>query len=115
MFKSYIELFGRVVNIWWASSGIQVLGLQVGQTYRFRVSAVNDAGVGPASLPSEPIAAHTKPGQAKELILHLYIKLCEMKKLQDSRCFAFLLGFFFFFCQEVLGFIFGFGFYTFVS
>lgn len=71
MFKSYIELFGRVVNIWWASSGIQVSGLQVGQTYRLRVSAVNDAGVGPASLPSEPVVAQTKPGQATKLILQI--------------------------------------------
>ncbi|KAM3873043.1 myomesin-3 [Diretmus argenteus] len=34
-------------------------GLQAGQTYRLRVSAVNGAGVGWASLPSEPITAQT--------------------------------------------------------
>uniref|UniRef100_A0A8C4ZFM7 Myomesin 3 n=1 Tax=Gadus morhua TaxID=8049 RepID=A0A8C4ZFM7_GADMO len=36
--------------------------LKTGQTYRFRVSAVNQAGVGGASLPTEPITALTPPG-----------------------------------------------------
>lgn len=40
----------------------KVSGLQAGQTYRFRVSAVNEAGVGSASLPTEPITAQTQPG-----------------------------------------------------
>nr|XP_054596971.1 myomesin-3 isoform X2 [Nothobranchius furzeri] len=40
----------------------KVSDLQRGQTYRFRVSAVNEAGVGPASLPSEPVVANTRPG-----------------------------------------------------
>ncbi|XP_023271028.1 myomesin-3 [Seriola lalandi dorsalis] len=40
----------------------KVSGLQAGQTYRLRVSAVNEAGVGCASLPSEPVTAQTKPG-----------------------------------------------------
>ncbi|XP_029360148.1 myomesin-3 isoform X2 [Echeneis naucrates] len=40
----------------------KVADLQTGQTYRFRVSAVNKAGVGCPSLPSEPITAQTKPG-----------------------------------------------------
>ncbi|XP_041798194.1 myomesin-3 [Chelmon rostratus] len=40
----------------------KVSGLQAGQTYRLRVSAVNEAGVGCASLPSEPVTAQTQPG-----------------------------------------------------
>ncbi|XP_053182875.1 myomesin-3 [Scomber japonicus] len=40
----------------------KVSGLQAGQTYRLRVSAVNEAGVGCASLPSEPVTAQTSPG-----------------------------------------------------
>ncbi|XP_076016919.1 myomesin-3 [Genypterus blacodes] len=40
----------------------KVSGLQAGGTYRFRVSAVNEAGVGCPSLPSEPITAQTQPG-----------------------------------------------------
>ncbi|XP_034089137.1 myomesin-3 isoform X2 [Gymnodraco acuticeps] len=37
----------------------KVSGLQEGHTYRLRVAAVNQAGVGPASLPTEPVTAHT--------------------------------------------------------
>ncbi|KAM8735526.1 myomesin-3 [Acanthopagrus schlegelii] len=40
----------------------KVSGLQAGQTYRLRVSAVNEAGVGCASLPTEPVTAQTLPG-----------------------------------------------------
>ncbi|KAM6910751.1 myomesin-3 [Xenentodon cancila] len=40
----------------------KVMGLQAGQTYRLRVSAVNEAGVGRASLPSEPTTVLTQPG-----------------------------------------------------
>ncbi|XP_034554592.1 myomesin-3 [Notolabrus celidotus] len=40
----------------------KVSGLQAGQTYRLRVSAVNEAGVSCASLPTEPITAQTRPG-----------------------------------------------------
>ncbi|XP_030606297.1 myomesin-3-like [Archocentrus centrarchus] len=40
----------------------KVSGLQVGETYRLRVLAVNEAGVGCASLPSEPVMAQTQPG-----------------------------------------------------
>ncbi|TDH11422.1 hypothetical protein EPR50_G00061450 [Perca flavescens] len=43
-----------------------VSGLQAGQTYRLRVSAVNEAGVGRASLPTEPVTAQTRPG-AKDI------------------------------------------------
>lgn len=39
----------------------KVSGLQEGQTYRFRVSAVNEAGTGWASLPSDPVIAQTTP------------------------------------------------------
>uniref|UniRef100_A0A3Q3EVU2 Myomesin 3 n=1 Tax=Labrus bergylta TaxID=56723 RepID=A0A3Q3EVU2_9LABR len=40
----------------------KVSGLQAGQTYRLRVSAVNEAGVSCASLPTEPVTAETRPG-----------------------------------------------------
>ncbi|XP_056142190.1 myomesin-3 [Lampris incognitus] len=40
----------------------KVTGLQAGQTYRFRVSAVNAVGVGGTSLPTEPVTAQTQPG-----------------------------------------------------
>ncbi|KAL7394101.1 hypothetical protein ABVT39_020649 [Epinephelus coioides] len=40
----------------------KVSGLQTGQTYRFRALAVNEAGVGSASLPTEPVTVQTKPG-----------------------------------------------------
>ena len=48
---------------------LQVSGLQAGQTYRFRVSAVNEGGVGRASLPSEPVTVWTQPGHSAVQIL----------------------------------------------
>ncbi|XP_030637314.1 myomesin-3 [Chanos chanos] len=41
---------------------LKVSGLLAGQTYRLRVSAVNEAGKGMASLPTEPVLTQTKPG-----------------------------------------------------
>uniref|UniRef100_A0A8C1SRH5 Myomesin 3 n=1 Tax=Cyprinus carpio TaxID=7962 RepID=A0A8C1SRH5_CYPCA len=41
---------------------LKVSGLQAGQTYRLRVSAVNTAGVGMSSVASEPVEAQTKAG-----------------------------------------------------
>uniref|UniRef100_A0A673JLD5 Myomesin-3-like n=1 Tax=Sinocyclocheilus rhinocerous TaxID=307959 RepID=A0A673JLD5_9TELE len=41
---------------------LKVSGLQAGQTYRLRVSAVNAAGVGMSSVASEPVEAQTKAG-----------------------------------------------------
>ncbi|KAK2903649.1 hypothetical protein Q8A67_008362 [Cirrhinus molitorella] len=41
---------------------LKVSGLQAGQTYRLRVSAINAAGVGMPSVASEPVEAQTKAG-----------------------------------------------------
>uniref|UniRef100_A0AAV2MA52 Fibronectin type-III domain-containing protein n=1 Tax=Knipowitschia caucasica TaxID=637954 RepID=A0AAV2MA52_KNICA len=40
----------------------KVSGLETGQTCRFRVTAVNEAGAGSPSLPSEPVTVATPPG-----------------------------------------------------
>ncbi|XP_056618512.1 myomesin-3 isoform X1 [Triplophysa dalaica] len=41
---------------------LKVSGLQSGQTFRLRVSAVNSAGVGMSSVPSEAVKAQTEAG-----------------------------------------------------
>lgn len=51
------------MNISCVSYDIQVSDLQAGHTYRLRVLAVNEAGVGCPSLPTEPVTAQTPPGQ----------------------------------------------------
>ncbi|NXX43305.1 MYOM3 protein, partial [Tricholaema leucomelas] len=51
-----------------ASTHLKVSDLETGQCYIFRVRALNKAGVGPPSLPSDPVVAKTKPG-TKEIEL----------------------------------------------
>ncbi|TRY72904.1 hypothetical protein DNTS_011798 [Danionella cerebrum] len=41
---------------------LKVGGLRAGRTYRLRVSAVNESGVGMTSVPSEPVTPQTEPG-----------------------------------------------------
>ncbi|NXY09944.1 MYOM3 protein, partial [Pteruthius melanotis] len=41
---------------------LQVSDLEPGKCYIFRVRALNKAGAGPPSLPSDPVVAKTKPG-----------------------------------------------------
>ncbi|XP_063033291.1 myomesin-3 [Melospiza melodia melodia] len=45
-----------------ASTHMKVSDLETGKCYIFRVRALNKAGVGPPSLPSDPVVAKTKPG-----------------------------------------------------
>ncbi|NWW70854.1 MYOM3 protein, partial [Climacteris rufus] len=45
-----------------ASTHMKVSDLETGKCYIFRVRALNKAGVGPPSLPSDPVVAKTRPG-----------------------------------------------------
>uniref|UniRef100_A0A3B5LGZ0 Myomesin 3 n=1 Tax=Xiphophorus couchianus TaxID=32473 RepID=A0A3B5LGZ0_9TELE len=53
---------GNQSDNWTILTAKPVTGLQTGHTYCFRVSAVNNAGVGRASLPSESVTVQTQPG-----------------------------------------------------
>lgn len=55
------------MNISCVSYDTQVSDLQAGHTYRLRVLAVNEAGVGCPSLPTEPVTAQTPAGQPSRL------------------------------------------------
>ncbi|NWQ60684.1 MYOM3 protein, partial [Neopipo cinnamomea] len=45
-----------------ATTHTKVSDLETGKCYIFRVRALNKAGIGPPSLPSDPVVAKTKPG-----------------------------------------------------
>ncbi|XP_009513437.1 myomesin-3 [Phalacrocorax carbo] len=45
-----------------ATTHMKVSDLETGKCYIFRVRALNKAGIGPPSLPSDPVVARTKPG-----------------------------------------------------
>ncbi|KAK7158319.1 hypothetical protein R3I93_009509 [Phoxinus phoxinus] len=77
MYKGQSEISGYIVDIsegaesedWTpvtseavTETHLKVSGLKAGQMYRLRVSAVNAAGVGMSSVPSEPVRAQTKAG-----------------------------------------------------
>uniref|UniRef100_A0A663EJV1 Myomesin 3 n=1 Tax=Aquila chrysaetos chrysaetos TaxID=223781 RepID=A0A663EJV1_AQUCH len=51
-----------------ATTHMKVSDLETGKCYIFRVRALNKAGIGPPSLPSDPVVAKTKPG-TKEIEL----------------------------------------------
>ncbi|KAJ7304345.1 hypothetical protein JRQ81_011895, partial [Phrynocephalus forsythii] len=50
------------------STHVKLSDLETGKCYRFRVQALNKAGIGPPSLPSDPVVVQTKPG-SKEIEL----------------------------------------------
>lgn len=53
----------------------------MGETYRFRVLAINEAGVGHASLPSEPVIAQTQPGKLLDKLYKLkFLCVCNNRK-----------------------------------
>lgn len=62
----------------------QVSGLQSGQTYRLRVSAVNSAGVGMSSVPSEAVKAQIKAGQIPERLRDDFISPSHSELLLNS-------------------------------
>uniref|UniRef100_A0A8C0GBV8 Myomesin 3 n=1 Tax=Chelonoidis abingdonii TaxID=106734 RepID=A0A8C0GBV8_CHEAB len=45
-----------------ASTHMRVSDLETGKCYIFRVRALNKAGIGPPSIPSDPVVVETKPG-----------------------------------------------------
>uniref|UniRef100_A0A8B9UEG1 Myomesin 3 n=1 Tax=Anas zonorhyncha TaxID=75864 RepID=A0A8B9UEG1_9AVES len=45
-----------------ATTHMKVSDLETGKCFIFRVRALNKAGIGPPSLPSDPVVAKTKPG-----------------------------------------------------
>ncbi|NWU82915.1 MYOM3 protein, partial [Onychorhynchus coronatus] len=45
-----------------ATTHMKVSDLETGKCYIFQVRALNKAGIGPPSLPSDPVEARTKPG-----------------------------------------------------
>uniref|UniRef100_A0A8C3SLI3 Myomesin 3 n=1 Tax=Chelydra serpentina TaxID=8475 RepID=A0A8C3SLI3_CHESE len=45
-----------------ASTHMRVSDLEMGKCYIFRVRALNKAGIGPPSIPSDPVVVETKPG-----------------------------------------------------
>ncbi|XP_014804109.1 PREDICTED: myomesin-3 [Calidris pugnax] len=45
-----------------ATTHMKISDLERGKCYIFRVRALNKAGIGPPSLPSDPVVAKTKPG-----------------------------------------------------
>lgn len=63
---------------------LQVSDLETGKCYIFRVRALNKAGVGPPSLPSDPVVAKTKPGMKLEAMrlgqsvnkCMIWVKIC---------------------------------------
>lgn len=84
MYDEHAENFAQRFDA--LSSADQVSGLQAGQIYRLRVSAVNEAGAGAPSLPSEPIVALTSPGQCHETpSIHYGVFFCFFFTLQPNR------------------------------
>ncbi|KFW78187.1 Myomesin-3, partial [Manacus vitellinus] len=56
------EEWKRINKLPVATTHMKVSDLDTGKCYIFRVRALNKAGLGPPSLPSDPVVAKTKPG-----------------------------------------------------
>lgn len=71
-----VSLLSSVLTVVPITSRPQISDLQPGKSYVFQVQAMNSAGLGQPSVPTDPVLLEDKPGTGRPRVQRTMARLC---------------------------------------